>query len=88
MTFETKILRRNQLNSSEELNETSEEMFLAYVGNKKYPRGDLNFPTWRLEVRGRSLKRFCGFLKMVDLFFAETEVGINPLDTGGVHLYI
>ncbi len=58
-------------------------MFLAYVGNKKYPRGDLNFPTWRLEVRGRSLKRFCGFLKMVDLFFAETEVGINPLDTGG-----
>ena len=35
MTFETKILRRNQLNSSEELNETSEEMFLAYTENKK-----------------------------------------------------
>ena len=33
-------------NSSEESNETSEEMNDAHVENKKYPRGDLRFSTW------------------------------------------
>ncbi|WP_308556205.1 hypothetical protein, partial [uncultured Porphyromonas sp.] len=32
-------------NSSEESNETSEEMNHAHVENKKYPRGDLRFST-------------------------------------------
>ena len=34
-------------NSSEESNETSEEMIHAHVGNKKYPRGDFEIPTWK-----------------------------------------
>ena len=36
-------------NSSEESNETSEEMNDAHVENKKYPRGDLRFSTWIFE---------------------------------------
>ncbi|WP_139044635.1 hypothetical protein [Porphyromonas asaccharolytica] len=36
-------------NSSEESNETSEEMKDAPVENKKYPRGDLRFSTWIFE---------------------------------------
>ncbi|WP_297115833.1 hypothetical protein [uncultured Porphyromonas sp.] len=39
-------------NSSEESNETSEEMNHAHVENKKYPRGDLRFPTWIFEKGG------------------------------------
>ena len=39
-------------NSSEESNETSEEMNHAHVENKKYPRGDLRFPTWVFEKGG------------------------------------
>ena len=39
-------------NSSEESNETSEELFDAHVENKKYPRGDLRFSTWIFEKRG------------------------------------
>ena len=27
-------------------------MIRAHVGNKKYPRGDLRFPTWILEKEG------------------------------------
>ena len=44
-------------NSSEESNETSEEMNDAHVENKKYPPGDLRFPTWIFEKRG-SRKKF------------------------------
>ena len=39
-------------NSSEESNETSEELFDAHVENKKYPRGDLRFSTWIFEKGG------------------------------------
>ena len=39
-------------NSSEESNETSEEMKDAHVENKKYPRGDLRFSTWIFEKGG------------------------------------
>ena len=39
-------------NSSEESNETSEEMNDAHVENKKYPRGDLRFSTWIFEKGG------------------------------------
>ncbi len=39
-------------NSSEESNETSEEMNHAHVENKKYPRGDLRFSTWIFEKGG------------------------------------
>ena len=39
-------------NSSEESNETSEEMNNAHVENKKYPRGDLRFSTWIFEKVG------------------------------------
>ena len=39
-------------NSSEESNETSEEMNHAYVENKKYPRGDLRFSTWIFDNGG------------------------------------
>ena len=39
-------------NSSEESNETSEEMNDAHVENKKYPRGDLRFSTWIFEKEG------------------------------------
>ncbi len=38
-------------NSSEESNETSEEMNDAHVENKKYPRGDLRF--FHVDIRGR-----------------------------------
>ena len=40
--------------SSEESNETSEEMNHAHVENKKYPRGDLRFSTWIFEKRRES----------------------------------
>ena len=43
-------------NSSEESNETSEEMNHAHVENKKYPRGDLRFPTWIFEKEGARMK--------------------------------
>ena len=39
-------------NSSEESNETSEELFDAHVENKKYPRGDFRFSTWIFEKGG------------------------------------
>ena len=39
-------------NSSEESNETSEEMNDAHVEKEKYPRGDLRFSTWRFEKGG------------------------------------
>ena len=39
-------------NSSEESNETSEEMNDAHVENKKYPRGDFRFSTWIFEKGG------------------------------------
>ena len=39
-------------NSSEESNETSEELNDAHVENKKYPRGDLRFFTWIFENGG------------------------------------
>ena len=39
-------------NSSEESNETSEEMNHAHVENKKYPRGDFRFSTWIFEKGG------------------------------------
>ena len=42
--------RRNK--TSEESNETSEEMICAYVENKKYPRGDLRLSTWIFEKGG------------------------------------
>ena len=34
-------------NSSEESNETSEEMNHAHVENKKYPRGNFEISTWK-----------------------------------------
>ena len=40
-------------NSSEESNETSEEMNHAHVENKKYPRGDFRFSTWIFELEVR-----------------------------------
>ena len=43
-------------NSSEESNETSEEMNHAHVENKKYPRGDFRFSTWIFEKRGNRTK--------------------------------
>ncbi len=43
-------------NSSEESNETSEEMNHAHVENKKYPRGDLRFSTWIFENGGSRTK--------------------------------
>ena len=39
-------------NSSEESNETSEEMNDAHVEKEKYPRGDLRFSTWIFENGG------------------------------------
>ena len=39
-------------NSSEESNETSEEMNDAHVENKKYPRGEFRFSTWIFEKGG------------------------------------
>ena len=39
-------------NSSEESNETSEEMNDAHVEKEKYPRGDLRFSTWIFEKGG------------------------------------
>ena len=42
-------------NSSEESNETSEEMNDAHVENKKYPRGDLRFSTWIFEEGGKRM---------------------------------
>ena len=39
-------------NSSEESNETSEEMNDAHVEKEKYPRGDLRFSTWIFEKEG------------------------------------
>ena len=44
--------RGEEKNSSEESNETSEEMNHAHVENKKYPRGDLRFSTWIFEKGG------------------------------------
>ena len=40
--------RRNK--TSEESNETSEEMIRLHVENKKYPRGDFKFSTWILAI--------------------------------------
>ena len=42
-------------NSSEESNETSEELNDAHEENKKYPRGDLRFSTW---IYGRQNKKY------------------------------
>ena len=39
-------------NSSEESNETSEEMNHAHVEKEKYPRGDLSISTWVFEKGG------------------------------------
>ena len=52
-------------NSSEESNETSEEMNHAHVENKKYPRGDLRFSTWIFE-KGRSRTKFPRKLEVRD----------------------
>ena len=53
----------------------SEEMFLAYVENGKQLGGELTFST-QLSCRETIVKvNGCGSLKMVDLFFAETDVG-------------
>ena len=35
----------------------SEEMIRPHVGKKKYPRGDLRFPTWIFE-KGENRKNF------------------------------
>ena len=33
--------------SSEVLFDSSEEFFIPYLGNKKYPRGDFEISTWK-----------------------------------------
>ena len=50
-------------NSSEESNETSEEMNHAHVENKKYPRGDLRFSTWIFEKGGNRTNFFVNICK-------------------------
>ena len=78
-------------NSSEESNETSEELNDAHVENKKYPRGDLRFSTWifekgglevrdyRLEIRGSGVTHY-----IMTSFLGQKQaevslMGVRPL---------
>ena len=59
--------------TSEESNETSEEMIRSYVKNKKYPREDFYFSTW-IYVSVATYFTFCAFFSWCRLPTASTAI--------------
>ena len=62
--------------TSEESNETSEEMVGAYVENKKYPRGDVSFFTWISGDFANRRMTICGAERLLQLEVADDRLVI------------
>ena len=78
--------------TSEESNETSEEMVGAYVENKKYPREDVLFFTWISGDFANRRMTICGAERLLQLEVADDRLVVGDLCgavyVGSARLYL